>query len=225
SGKATVPDLRGEVIASDNCNDQSGLTITQSPPPGMIIGLGATPVAITVMDPAGNSSSCISTVTVSFPLKDFVVFSQEFTQLKSGAKVFSGDVGANARLTSAVAKVPVEIEIDDSAQMLQAGSKVVGDTLSLGVKAQVFNVFCNQMLNNGGPILGSLNKPLPLPVLDLPLIPGKVLVGATDVVVSKGKQALPPGVYRNITLLAGATLILGPGEYDISNLNVGGNAK
>src|SRR5262249_60121641 len=97
SGKAPVPDLRGEVVASDNCNNPSGLTITQSPAAGTIIGLGAAPVTITVADPVGNSSSCISTITVSFPLKDFVVFSQEFTQLKSGAKVFSGDVRPNAR--------------------------------------------------------------------------------------------------------------------------------
>jgi hypothetical protein len=62
SCQSTVPDLTGEIAASDNCD--ASLTITQSPAAGTAIGLGTTLVTITVEDDAGNTATCSANVTV-----------------------------------------------------------------------------------------------------------------------------------------------------------------
>jgi len=64
SCQAAVPNLVGEVSASDNCTAGGALMITQTPAAGTLVGLGATPVTITVKDAAGNLSTCTATVTV-----------------------------------------------------------------------------------------------------------------------------------------------------------------
>ncbi len=61
SCQATIPSLVGSVIASDAC---SGITITQSPAAGTTVGLGTTPVTITVTDGAGNFATCATSVLV-----------------------------------------------------------------------------------------------------------------------------------------------------------------
>lgn len=60
--KGTIPDLTGEVVATDNCG--GSLTITQSPAAGTLVGLGDHAVTITVKDAAGNTTTCQATVTV-----------------------------------------------------------------------------------------------------------------------------------------------------------------
>lgn len=84
---ALIPDLTGDVIATDNCleppteangdneNDNQGpssvtlgvnpgLTITQDPPAGTSVGVGQTVVTITVMDANSNTATCEVTITV-----------------------------------------------------------------------------------------------------------------------------------------------------------------
>lgn len=62
SCQAAVPDFTSSVVGGDTC---SGVTITQIPAAGTIVGLGVTPVTITVRDAAGNTSSCATTFTVN----------------------------------------------------------------------------------------------------------------------------------------------------------------
>lgn len=64
SCRAAIPNLIGEVIATDNCTATSALTITQSPEAGTAIGLGSTSVTIAVTDAAGNTSSGTTKVTI-----------------------------------------------------------------------------------------------------------------------------------------------------------------
>jgi autotransporter-associated beta strand protein len=59
----TTPDLTGLVLAADGC-DSGPLLITQSPITGTLLSLGAHPVTLTVTDPSGNFSNCVTTVTV-----------------------------------------------------------------------------------------------------------------------------------------------------------------
>ncbi|MBK8270991.1 MAG: HYR domain-containing protein [Planctomycetes bacterium] len=61
---AIVPDLTGEVEATDNCSSGTGLTVTQSPTAGTVIEVGDTVVTLTVTDEAGNSADCTATLTV-----------------------------------------------------------------------------------------------------------------------------------------------------------------
>ena len=58
---ASIPDLTGEVVATDNC---SAITIVQSPPPGAQAEVGTTIVTIRVSDESGNESTCTATVQV-----------------------------------------------------------------------------------------------------------------------------------------------------------------
>ncbi len=60
--QAVVPDLTGDVVADDNCDND--LTITQDPAAGTTIGLGDTVVTLTATDDAGNVDVCTVTLTV-----------------------------------------------------------------------------------------------------------------------------------------------------------------
>lgn len=60
--QATIPNLTGQVVASDNCS--SNLLITQLPPPGTPVGPGSYQIVLTATDAAGNSASCATTFTV-----------------------------------------------------------------------------------------------------------------------------------------------------------------
>jgi PKD repeat protein len=63
---AAVPDVTGQVIASDNCTMADDLTISQVPPAGTLVGPGLTTVTVTVTDADGNASQCTT---------DFIVVS------------------------------------------------------------------------------------------------------------------------------------------------------
>lgn len=58
----TTPDLTGLVVATDGCS--GSLVITQSPVAGTLLNLGAHPLTLTVTDPSGNFTNCVTTVTV-----------------------------------------------------------------------------------------------------------------------------------------------------------------
>ncbi len=57
-GPATVPDLRAQTVASDNCGS---VTVTQSPPPGTPF-TGSVTVTLTATDACQNSASCTTRV-------------------------------------------------------------------------------------------------------------------------------------------------------------------
>jgi CSLREA domain-containing protein len=62
SGQAAVPDFTTTVVANDNCAVTS---ITQSPAAGTVVGIGTTPVTITVKDAANNTATCNTSFTVT----------------------------------------------------------------------------------------------------------------------------------------------------------------
>ena len=61
TGYATIPDLTGSVVVSDNC---SGVTLSQIPPAGTSEPVGTYPVTIWATDQSGNSNSCTTSFTV-----------------------------------------------------------------------------------------------------------------------------------------------------------------
>ncbi len=62
SCQAALPDLTGQVVTS-SCS--LPVTLTQNPGPGTVVGLGAHSVTLTARDNAGNTATCIATVTVT----------------------------------------------------------------------------------------------------------------------------------------------------------------
>ena len=59
--QGVVPDFTVGVVVSDNCTP---IVLTQSPPAGVSVPVGATLVTITARDAAGNTSECVTTLTV-----------------------------------------------------------------------------------------------------------------------------------------------------------------
>jgi hypothetical protein len=53
-----LPDMTGDVHASGNC-----VTVTQSPVPGTLLGIGAHTVTFTATDSQGNTNACTMTIT------------------------------------------------------------------------------------------------------------------------------------------------------------------
>ena len=58
---ASIPDLTGEVVATDNC---SAVTIIQNPAAGVLVGTGNIIVTIQVSDASNNSTTCTAVVHV-----------------------------------------------------------------------------------------------------------------------------------------------------------------
>src|SRR5207302_857342 len=62
---AAVPDVLGGVSASDSCSGTNGITLSQSPAAGTLVGLGVHVITVTVTDAATNSATCTTTFTVT----------------------------------------------------------------------------------------------------------------------------------------------------------------
>src|SRR5207249_5874823 len=60
-----VPDVLGGVSASDSCSGTNGITLSQSPAAGTLVGLGVHVITVTATDVATNSATCTTTFTVS----------------------------------------------------------------------------------------------------------------------------------------------------------------
>src|SRR5207247_6728823 len=62
---AAVPDVLGGVSASDSCSGTNGITLSQSPAAGTLVGLGVHVITVTATDAATNSATCTTTFTVT----------------------------------------------------------------------------------------------------------------------------------------------------------------
>src|SRR5207248_522690 len=63
--QATVPNVLSGVTASDSCSATNGITLSQSPAAGTLVGLGAHTITVTATDAAGNSATCTTIFTVT----------------------------------------------------------------------------------------------------------------------------------------------------------------
>lgn len=82
--QGTVPNLTGLVVATDGCGSGS-LLFTQSPTAGSTLPLGSHPLTLTVTDPSGNFSNCVTTVTVVDQTAPLVTFWPANRTLSVGA--------------------------------------------------------------------------------------------------------------------------------------------
>src|SRR5206468_10182874 len=63
--QAAVPNVLAGVPASDNCSGTNGITLSQSPAAGTLVGLGAHTITVTATDEAGHRSTCSPLFTVT----------------------------------------------------------------------------------------------------------------------------------------------------------------
>ena len=118
-----LPDLRPEIIASDNC---SSVTVTQSPPPGSVLGLGQTLVTFSARDAAGNSNGCATIVTVVDRTPPTITCSTNITTVctsTNGAPVFFAPSTADNCDPS-----PVITSVPPSGSIFAKGTTVVACT-------------------------------------------------------------------------------------------------
>src|SRR5882724_5660704 len=62
--QAAVPNVLGQVVASDNCAAPGAIALSQSPVAGTLVGLGPHTITVTATDPSGNSATCGTLFTV-----------------------------------------------------------------------------------------------------------------------------------------------------------------
>jgi len=222
-------------------------TPTATPTPTPTVTPTPTPTATPTPTPSPTPTPTITptptatptptpTPTSAFSLRAFVAFGNEFTWLRSNAKVVTGDVGANTALSPNSRRDRdedddenedekdklVEVTIGQRAQMLSPSSRVVGDTVALRSNAKIFNVYYNELINKKGVIQGTKTSPLNLPVLTLPALPS-ITPGTQDVELKqKATRILAPGSYDSITVKEGGTLILTGGVYHVNTLDIRG---
>jgi hypothetical protein len=62
---ATLPNYISQALVSDNCSNNSGISVTQSPAPGSSQSIGNVSVTLTATDECGNSNSCTFNVNIT----------------------------------------------------------------------------------------------------------------------------------------------------------------
>src|SRR5207237_9412013 len=63
--QAAVPNVLSGVTVSDSCSGTNGITLSQSPAAGTLVGLGVHVITVTATDAATNSATCTTTFTVT----------------------------------------------------------------------------------------------------------------------------------------------------------------
>ena len=153
------------------------------------------------------------------PLSDFVLFALNSIYLKSRAVVNSGNIGVKNATDGPWLNSGVEISIGSRADV-KAGCQVYGDSVKIGSRANVFDVFYNE-LNNKGTIGGEEYTPLEFPVAQEPVFePGTP--GTEDITVKPWKTLIiEPGSYGKVNVRYKGKLILSGGQYHFKDLKVG----
>src|SRR5439155_408087 len=63
--QAAVPNVLNHVSVSDSCSATNGVTLSQSPAAGALVGLGVHIITVTAADEAGNIATCTASFTVT----------------------------------------------------------------------------------------------------------------------------------------------------------------
>jgi len=121
SCETTMPDLRPEVVASDNCDSE--LIIIQMPGPGSIVSLGDHLVTLTVVDDSGNDASCTAMVTVADETPP------EITQCATD-KTLSADASCEAVIPDLTAEVTASDNCDPAPTITQSPTTILSPSPS-----------------------------------------------------------------------------------------------
>ncbi len=156
---------------------------------------------------------------------DFVVLGEEGIWVRKGSMVVSGDVGTNMASPGPFLASDQEVTIGINVIVQDPTSRVMGDTMRLKSGSQVHDVFVNT-LKGPGFIQGTLNTPVPLPlVAALPPVP-PVTPGPQDFDVTSGSTlSLDAGNYGVLKARNGAVVTLTGGVYHFRTWNIRANAQ
>ena len=156
--EASLPDYTGEVIATDNCDDN--LNITQSPVAGSIISGTTNAVTLTVTDDAGNTDD------VTFNVEVVDNSDPEITSAHNDRTVYA-NVNCDATLPDYTSDVTATDNCDpdpDITQSPAAGTTISGNTNEITLKVTddagnfavvTFNV---RVVDNINPVITSVHS-------------------------------------------------------------------
>jgi uncharacterized repeat protein (TIGR01451 family) len=82
--QAAVPDLTQEILAHDACTPTNLLSVTQSPAPGTMIGVGQTVVTLSVANQGGATATCQAKLTVTTATPTLSIDDVEILDVSSG---------------------------------------------------------------------------------------------------------------------------------------------
>lgn len=158
-------------------------------------------------------------------LSSFTIFATNSVWLRKGSQVNSGNVGVCDASLGPWLNSQSEVSVGKSVYVADDIS-IYGDSIKVKVGASVYDVYYNELVNNGT-IRGEENTPLELPLdVTLPDFPTPS-PGSEDIVIPRGGSLiLEPGSYGKVMVRSHASLILTGGVYHLENLNLGDkNAK
>lgn len=90
-----IPDVTGDVVATDDITDTKDLLITQDPPAGTAVGLGVTMITVTVADEAGNTNSCTVRFAISMYHPADIDKDNQITMNEAISYVYGWQLGTN----------------------------------------------------------------------------------------------------------------------------------
>jgi hypothetical protein len=82
--QAAVPDFTQGIVATDDCAAPGQLRIAQAPTAGTLVGVGITPVTVTVRDAVGNSATSQAKLTVIASLPSITINDASIIEGNSG---------------------------------------------------------------------------------------------------------------------------------------------
>jgi len=177
---------------------------------------------------SGWDTGCSGVITKSISYGEpvvtakFSIFALNSVQLNIKSVVLSGDIGAKTESTG-LYNSGIEVSVGIGARA-NDGVKIFGDTVRIGKRARVYDVYYNE-LENRGKILGEQITPLELPVWQEPPFL-ESSPGDKDVRVRPRKtKELAPGDYKNVVVSIRGKLYLTGGTYHFRNLTLGSRAS
>jgi hypothetical protein len=167
-----------------------------------------------------DASFRLSGTLLEIPLAPYVVLAEEGVWLQAGCWIASGDVGANTESNNAFFD-DLEVAVGLFTRFEDPESRLMGDSIALGLGSQVYDVYYNDLSGRGN-VLGEQHTPIELPLVPaLPEVP-EVTPGTTDVSVPWGETAvLDQGSYGDLASAGGGTVVFTGGEYDFESWLVG----
>lgn len=160
------------------------------------------------------------TANASDNISSFSVFATNSVWVRLGADVNSGNIGVRDASPAPWLNALSEVSIGHNVHVAD-GIGIYGDTVKIKAGASVFDLYYNELINNGT-ARGSEYTPLVLPLdITMPEFPVPAPGTEDHVVPTRESLTLEPGSYGKIMVRRNATLILTGGTYHFENLDLG----
>lgn len=220
AGCPTLSSATPTPTATDTPTETPTATPTGTPTPSET----PTETPTATLTPTATPTPTVTPTTTS-ELASFVVLGQEGVHLEQGAVVVSGDVAANVASSGPFLAEGSEVTIGIGVDVLNPTSRVLGDTVTVRLGAQIYDVYYNE-LEGLGQVLGQQFTPLTLPVVSaFPTVPS-FTPGTQNVNVPLGGSlTLDAGSYGLLKASAGATITFGGGVYNFQEWDLGLNTS